>query len=199
MLPRSSFCSAQLYKVAAKPQLFPPNRKNLVASKTVLNHGGNMRNRFGSALIAGVLLAPGAGLCPARSHRPARSRRPNLRRGFGAPIPPRPDMAKNDSRPAGGKEAGVGAYRRLACDLTYESLNQLIAYAYKARAYEISGPDWLVTDRFDIVARMPDGASRTTCPPCCVRCSRTASNSTAHRACRSSRCWGSSLPREGRS
>ncbi len=34
----------------------------------------------------------------------------------------------------------------------YESLNDLIAYAYKLKAYEISGPEWLVTDRFDIAA-----------------------------------------------
>jgi uncharacterized protein (TIGR03435 family) len=47
---------------------------------------------------------------------------------------------------------------------TYYSLKQLIAYAYKLRVYEINGPDWLVNDRFDIVARMPDGASKDDVP-----------------------------------
>jgi uncharacterized protein (TIGR03435 family) len=27
---------------------------------------------------------------------------------------------------------------------------QLIMYAYKLQRYEISGPEWMVTDRFDI-------------------------------------------------
>ena len=46
----------------------------------------------------------------------------------------------------------------------YESLNDLIAYAYKLRSYEISGPEWLVTDRFDIEARLPDGATKDDVP-----------------------------------
>jgi uncharacterized protein (TIGR03435 family) len=32
------------------------------------------------------------------------------------------------------------------------------------RAYEINGPDWMVTDRFDIAARLPEGASSDTAP-----------------------------------
>lgn len=47
---------------------------------------------------------------------------------------------------------------------TYYSLKQLIAYAYKLRVYEINGPDWLLTDRFDIVATMPEGASKNDVP-----------------------------------
>ena len=46
----------------------------------------------------------------------------------------------------------------------YESLNDLIAYAYKLRSYEISGPEWLVTDRFDIAARLPEGATKDDVP-----------------------------------
>jgi uncharacterized protein (TIGR03435 family) len=47
---------------------------------------------------------------------------------------------------------------------TYESLKELIAYAYKVRSYQISGPEWLTTDRFDIAARLPEGASREDVP-----------------------------------
>ena len=46
----------------------------------------------------------------------------------------------------------------------YESLNDLIAYAYKLRSYEVSGPEWLVTDRFDIAARLPEGATKDDVP-----------------------------------
>jgi uncharacterized protein (TIGR03435 family) len=47
---------------------------------------------------------------------------------------------------------------------TYMSLKELIAYGYKVRAYQVSGPDWLATDRFDIAAKLPDGASKDDVP-----------------------------------
>jgi uncharacterized protein (TIGR03435 family) len=47
---------------------------------------------------------------------------------------------------------------------TYMSLKDLIAYAYKVRTYQVSGPEWLATDRFDIAAKLPDGASRDDVP-----------------------------------
>jgi uncharacterized protein (TIGR03435 family) len=47
---------------------------------------------------------------------------------------------------------------------TYMSLKQLIAYAYKLRVYEVTGPDWLRTDRFDIAAKLPDGAAKDDVP-----------------------------------
>jgi len=47
---------------------------------------------------------------------------------------------------------------------TYMSLKALIAYGYKVRTYQVSGPDWMTTDRFDIVAKLPDGASRDDVP-----------------------------------
>src|SRR5579862_5820830 len=40
----------------------------------------------------------------------------------------------------------------------YTPLNQLVALAYKVKAYQIEGPEWLSTERFDIVAKLPDGA-----------------------------------------
>jgi uncharacterized protein (TIGR03435 family) len=44
---------------------------------------------------------------------------------------------------------------------TYMSLKELIANAYKVRTYQVSGPEWIATDRFDIAARLPDGATRS--------------------------------------
>jgi uncharacterized protein (TIGR03435 family) len=46
----------------------------------------------------------------------------------------------------------------------YMSLKELIASAYKMRTYEINGADWLTTDRFDIEARLPDGATKDDVP-----------------------------------
>jgi uncharacterized protein (TIGR03435 family) len=36
-----------------------------------------------------------------------------------------------------------------------------IGYAYDVRNYQIVGPDWLRSERFDIVAKLPDGAAIT--------------------------------------
>jgi uncharacterized protein (TIGR03435 family) len=39
------------------------------------------------------------------------------------------------------------------------SLENLLAQAYRIRNFQISGPAWLDSDRFDIVAKLPDGAA----------------------------------------
>jgi uncharacterized protein (TIGR03435 family) len=44
------------------------------------------------------------------------------------------------------------------------SLKDLIAIAYAVKAFQITGPAWLATERFDIVAKMPDGASKDDAP-----------------------------------
>jgi uncharacterized protein (TIGR03435 family) len=47
---------------------------------------------------------------------------------------------------------------------TYTPLDQLIALAYKVRLYQVSGPPWLSQDRFDIVATIPEGATKDDVP-----------------------------------
>jgi uncharacterized protein (TIGR03435 family) len=47
---------------------------------------------------------------------------------------------------------------------TYTQLDQLIAMAYKLRLYQISGPPWLSQERFDIVATIPEGATKDDVP-----------------------------------
>jgi len=41
--------------------------------------------------------------------------------------------------------------------LTYSNVNlkEVIGKAYKVQQYQINGPDWIETDRFDVVARFP--------------------------------------------
>lgn len=48
--------------------------------------------------------------------------------------------------------------------LSHVSLQNLMAQAYLIRNFQISGPDWLDTERFDIVAKLPDGATREQLP-----------------------------------
>ena len=49
-------------------------------------------------------------------------------------------------------------------DIGGMSLVDLIAIAYKVKPHQISGPDWLPVDRFDIVGKIPDGVSKDKMP-----------------------------------
>lgn len=44
------------------------------------------------------------------------------------------------------------------------SLTNLICTAYRVRTFQIVGPDWLASAAFDIVAKLPDGASADQVP-----------------------------------
>jgi uncharacterized protein (TIGR03435 family) len=52
-------------------------------------------------------------------------------------------------------------------DLGLMSLSDLICQAYKVKPYQISGPDWMGGiggQRFDVLAKMPDGATKDQVP-----------------------------------
>jgi len=40
------------------------------------------------------------------------------------------------------------------------ALKDSIAIAFNLKQYQVTGPDWLATEKFDIVAKLPDGAPR---------------------------------------
>ena len=46
----------------------------------------------------------------------------------------------------------------------FMALKDLIVLAYKVKPYQITGPDWLASQRFDIIAKLPDGASKDDVP-----------------------------------
>jgi len=49
-------------------------------------------------------------------------------------------------------------------DIGYLSLRELIPMAYEVKAFQLVGPDWLSAQRFDIMAKMPDGATKEQVP-----------------------------------
>jgi uncharacterized protein (TIGR03435 family) len=49
-------------------------------------------------------------------------------------------------------------------EYTFMALRDLIVMAYKVKPYQVTGPDWLNTTRFDIVAKMPEGATKADAP-----------------------------------
>jgi uncharacterized protein (TIGR03435 family) len=77
---------------------------------------------------------------------------------------PAPDMATMMAGLQAGKKPEWVRVDGSRATFNYMSLKELIAYAYKLRTYEVSGPEWLVTDRFDIAARLPDGAAKDDVP-----------------------------------
>jgi uncharacterized protein (TIGR03435 family) len=44
-------------------------------------------------------------------------------------------------------------------NIQFMSLMEIIAAAYRVKPYQVSGPDWLTMERFDITAKIPDGVS----------------------------------------
>ena len=49
-------------------------------------------------------------------------------------------------------------------DIGFLSLADLIPIAYKVKRYQVSGPDWMASQRFDVLAKLPEGASRDQVP-----------------------------------
>ena len=45
-------------------------------------------------------------------------------------------------------------------DIGFMSLADLIRTAYDVKPHQISGPDWMAAERFDITAKLPDGATK---------------------------------------
>lgn len=76
----------------------------------------------------------------------------------------RPEFEVASIRPAAPSASGqvnIGVHIDEAqVRFTYLSLKDLIGMAYKVKHYQISGPDWMASDRFNISATMPAGAKR---------------------------------------
>ena len=49
-------------------------------------------------------------------------------------------------------------------DLGFQSLTALVMRAFRMESYQISAPGWMATTRFDIAAKLPEGASTDQAP-----------------------------------
>src|SRR5258708_26659317 len=83
---------------------------------------------------------------------------------FGQPAPARPEFEVASIRPSAPPAAGqakVGVHvdgARVIC--TYLSLKDYIGLAYRVKEYQILGPDWLRSEKFEISATLPAEAAR---------------------------------------
>jgi uncharacterized protein (TIGR03435 family) len=78
------------------------------------------------------------------------------------PPPPEFEVASvKPSAPQGADSLAVGIHidgAQVRC--TSLSLKDYVALAYNVKNYQISGPEWLASERFDVAAKLPDGAAR---------------------------------------
>src|SRR6185437_12697340 len=106
------------------------------------------------AFLAALMLAASA---MAQSPRPAHPAFDVATIKPSAPL----DMAKMAAQMRAGQQPRLGALvEATQAEYNYMALRDLIATAYNVRPYQVVGPDWLGTERFDILAKYPAGASK---------------------------------------
>jgi uncharacterized protein (TIGR03435 family) len=112
-----------------------------------------MWNSFLRRIGAGLLLAAGAALGQTPAAEPAfevASIKPAAPVGRGQLLSGQVHVGMN-----------VDAAR---VDIGSMSLADLIRVAYRVKPYQVSGPDWMASERFDVLAKLPEGASRGQVP-----------------------------------
>ncbi len=123
-----------------------------------------MRNRFGVTLVVSLLLVPGAAFGqtpPAAQTVPTKLAFDVATVKPSAPL----DMAKMAAQIQAGRMPKIGPHVDAdRAEYNYMTLKDLIAVAYKVKPFQITGPDWLTAQRFDIAAKMPEGASKDDAP-----------------------------------
>jgi hypothetical protein len=75
-----------------------------------------------------------------------------------------------------------------------DPLKIVLMEAFKVKNYQIVGPSWLDEDCFEIVAKMPEGATSDQIRQCCRRCWWKGSSSSPTKRIARARCmrrlWG---------
>src|SRR5665213_2506688 len=75
------------------------------------------------------------------------------------------DMAKIAAAVQAGQAPKIGPHvENGRAEYTYMPMRDLIALAYNLKAYQVSGPGWMATTRFDIQATMPEGSPKENAP-----------------------------------
>lgn len=126
--------------------------------------GRELGSRFRAELVSGAMLlalAIATGLCSSRVSAQSQSLTAPVEFEV-ASIKPSGDLAASF---AAGKMPHMGMkIDNSQVDIGAFTLTQLISAAYKVKAFQITGPDWMKTTRFDIIAKIPDGVSKDQVP-----------------------------------
>lgn len=75
------------------------------------------------------------------------------------------DMQKLGAEIQAGKMPNFGLHiNGLRVEFNYSTLRDVIVTAYKVKPVQVTGPAWLTTEHYDIVAKMPPGSTRDDVP-----------------------------------
>ena len=98
------------------------------------------------------------------------------------PSPPM-DMAKVAAALQAGGKMPIGVnVDFVRAEYLYLDLRSLMSYAYGVKPYQVTGPDWMATTRFDIVAKMPEGSKKEDAPKMLQTLLEERFKLTTHRA-----------------
>lgn len=98
------------------------------------------------------------------------------------PSPPLDPAKLAAALQAGGKMPVGANVDSVRAEFLYLDLRSLISYAYGVKPYQITGPDWLATARFDIAAKMPEGSKKDDAPKMLQTLLEERFKLTTHRA-----------------
>ncbi len=121
-----------------------------------------MRSHTVLTFLAGVLLVSGGARAQTAVSQSAQAQPAKLMFEVATiKLAPPLDLTKLAQEAAQGQMPRIGP-RVEGSRAEYRSmvLRDLMALAYKVQPNQITGPDWIATQRFDIVAKVPDGATK---------------------------------------
>src|SRR5580692_10632331 len=81
-----------------------------------------------------------------------------------AVIKPSPDEQLRAAIQAGQRPNTGVTVDKNRVDIGHQSLSDILAFAYAIAPFQIVGPDYLKTERFDILAKLPAGATEEQVP-----------------------------------
>ena len=112
-----------------------------------------------------------------------------------ASIKPAPDMMTVLS--AGGKPHLGMKVDGAMVDIGGWSLKMLILTAYKLKPYQVSGPDWMDSVRFDILSKIPEGGTKDQVPEMLQALLAERFKLTAHRETKEQPVYGLVVGKDG--
>lgn len=104
--------------------------------------------------IGAMLAVAGGSVCLAQSVDPS------LTFEVASVKPAPPPTAEGKRMIRAGAQGGLGTGDPGQISYSFVSLRDLLTQAFGLKMYQISGPDWLDSERFDIIAKVPTGATK---------------------------------------
>ena len=142
----------------------------------------SVRSRAGRCALMSKLTATLCGLAVLSATAAFAQTTPTFDVATIKPAPPMDITKVAAAMQAGGKMpigANVDARR---AEYLYLDLRSLISLAYGVKPYQITGPDWMATTRFDILAKMPEGSKKEDAPKMLQALLEERFKLTTHRA-----------------